>query len=271
MFRNFSLTSLFLLLAVVACDSSSAPITLQASDPTSSGVDLILVDAAADFELRRVRAGDIVDVADVGGDLSLIAVPVADAGVKSAAFLVDGKRSRIENVAPYALAGDVSGDYNAWGLTPGEHSVNVLLFDGPNASGNLILSEDISFTLVDSGGPDPTSSGVELVLIDAEADLDLFTLEDGAEVNSAALSVLLSLRANITAPKSGPISVLFLVNGERFHTENVAPYALSGDFKGDYYAWNLSPGENSVSALVFDGPNATGNFILSADATFTLR
>ena len=267
----------FLVLITGACaELTDGAVDPQAVDPTSSGVDLILVDAEADFQIKRVQTGDVIDVGRLGRALNLIAVPVANSGVKSAVFFLDGERARTENVAPYALAGDRGSDYFAWDLSLGEHSVNVLMFDGPNGAGNLILSAEASFTLVDVP-PSAISTGVELILVDTDADLDLiefeddrFRSEDSVVVDTGEFGTALSVRANISALTSGDISVLFIVNGERARIENVSPYALGGDRKGDYEPWTLSAGENSVSALVFSGPNGAGNLILSAETTFTL-
>ena len=260
-------------LAVLSVGACTGPVDgnvqSKAVDPTSTGVDFILVDAEADFQIRRLETGDTVNVGSLGRALSLSAIPVANAGIKSATFFLNGERVRTEGVAPYTLTGDVRGDYTPWSLPLGEHSVSVLMFDGPNGTGNLILSADVTFTLVDVP-PSPTSRGVELILVDADSNLDLLELKDGAVLSAGELGTALSARANVSAPVSGDISVQFIVDGKRGRVENLAPYAFGGDWQGDYAPWTLAAGEHSLTALVFDAPNAQGNLILSAEATFTL-
>ncbi len=71
--------------------------------------------------------------------------------VGSVRFGVDGNSAyRVESGAPYALAGDASGDYNPWTPSVGSHSVTGTPFAGAGASGTAGTSKTISFSVVDN-------------------------------------------------------------------------------------------------------------------------
>jgi len=67
-----------------------------------------------------------------------------------------------------------------------------------------------------------------------------------------------SIRAEVACP--GWIgSVEFLLNGNTYRTENIAPYSLAGDNNGYYQTLNLSPGNYVLAAIPWSGSNATGS------------
>jgi hypothetical protein len=95
------------------------------------------------------------------------------------------------------------------------------------------------------------------VLVDADADDDLFTLRNGEVVNLAALPPNLSVRVSVSP---SPGSILFGFNGNAsFQTENTAPFALGGDGPvGDYIPVPFEPGEHTIRATPFSLDNAAG-------------
>ena len=46
--------------------------------------------------------------------------------------------------------------------------------------------------------------------------------------------------------------VVFFVNGQEVRTERLYPYALAGDFQGNVFAYNFTPGRYSVQAVVYE-------------------
>jgi hypothetical protein len=72
------------------------------------------------------------------------------AAVGSVRFGLDGDPAyRTENVAPYALAGDTSGDYAPWTPAPGAHSVVAVPYTGPGATGTAGPPLTVSFTVTE--------------------------------------------------------------------------------------------------------------------------
>ncbi|MFK7942187.1 MAG: malectin [Paracoccaceae bacterium] len=126
---------------------------LDSNTPT-----LMLADALADLvNDTALQDGDTIS----GQDFSIVAVPTTTVG--SAAFYLDGQLVRIENVAPYALFGDQSGDFAAGSLEDGDYVLEVVFHAGGGASGEIIETATLDFAVVaetsepeDPTGPDPT-------------------------------------------------------------------------------------------------------------------
>jgi len=61
---------------------------------------------------------------------------VAGENVARVRFGLDGNGNyRTEGAAPFALAGDTNGDYNAIALEPGTHTISATPYPQPNATG----------------------------------------------------------------------------------------------------------------------------------------
>lgn len=68
----------------------------------------------------------------------------------SVVFDLDGQSGyRTESTAPFALAGDTSGDYNAWTPSLGNHSVTATPFSGSGGTGSAGTPLTVSFSVVD--------------------------------------------------------------------------------------------------------------------------
>lgn len=113
-------------------------------------------------------------------------------------------------------------------------------------------------------------SVVQLVLVDADTDLDLLVLSPGEIVDLTSLPTTnLNVRAETDPPLVG--SVRFDLNGTiGFRIENTAPYAMAGDTAGDYAAWSPGVGVQNVVATPFTGPSATGTAGTPLGITFSL-
>ncbi|WP_396634873.1 Ig-like domain-containing protein [Maribacter sp. R86514] len=68
---------------------------------------------------------------------------------QSVLFVLSGAQSetRYENVAPYALFGDIDGDYLAANLSNGSYTLKVSAYTGANGSGSLVATETINFSV----------------------------------------------------------------------------------------------------------------------------
>ena len=128
-------------------------ILIQVVDSDLWTADFVLVDASTDTDLVRLpRPSFVIDPETyVGVDLSLRAEVQGDAG--SVRFIVDGQEFRTESVPPFALGGDVSGDYAAIGKlkTPGELHILAIPYEGTQASGNAGTGLKITLQVLGQG------------------------------------------------------------------------------------------------------------------------
>ncbi|TRZ41187.1 T9SS type A sorting domain-containing protein [Robertkochia solimangrovi] len=100
------------------------------------------------------------------------------------------------------------------------------------------------------------TSVTDLVLINADNNTEVRTLTSGAVIDLTEIPKI-NIRA-ITDPDLVG-SVVFRINGKSYRTENIAPYALGGDFPpGTYAAYPASVGTFTVCAIPYSGSNASG-------------
>lgn len=106
-----------------------------------------------------------------------------------------------------------------------------------------------------------------LTVVDADTNEDLQPLQDG-DVLSIAEGTSINIRYN---PSGNPGSVVFKHQGKVVRRENQAPFALSGDYSGDYLVWEgATPGEHTIEAIAYSGPNGTGEAGAPLVVTFTI-
>ncbi|HVE83307.1 MAG TPA: right-handed parallel beta-helix repeat-containing protein [Myxococcales bacterium] len=105
----------------------------------------VLVDAAANTDLRPLLHGDTLDLSELPDQLSIRAV--SSLGTGSVVFGLDGDASfQTENVSPYALGGDAPlGDYTPVPFSAGDHTVTATPFTGAGGSGAAGGSKTITF------------------------------------------------------------------------------------------------------------------------------
>lgn len=165
--------------------SNEAAVTTPAAPPPSSGgtprvTSFTLIDADAD----RPIAG--FDPLQNGTILNLGGLPTRNLSVRantdpptvgSVRFEYDGDTDyRVENAAPYCIAGDgPGGDYLPWTPAVGTHSLVAVPYTGANAGGTAGEGLAIAFSVVDlpPAGGVPGGSGASCGLLGAEATLVL--------------------------------------------------------------------------------------------------
>jgi hypothetical protein len=79
-------------------------------------------------------------------NIGAVTNPVTVGSVK---FTLNGGTFRIENAAPYALAGDTNGNYYAWTPTVRSYTLAATPYSGANASGAASAPLTISFSVID--------------------------------------------------------------------------------------------------------------------------
>lgn len=257
---------------------------------------LWIVDAGADVDVRMLVDGETLYLDQLPASWTLRSEH-ADSP-SQVCFDVNGVRARCEGVAPYAIAGDSSGNYTAWNPALGSYTIDVITDGGDPLTMQFTLADtagaacdngvlDGDETDVDCGGScspcgngdacsvdadcqsgtcdagtcddPPPPSGNTLVLVDADADVDVQTLTEGEVLYQGQLPANWTLRAEV---EGSPGQVCFDVNGVPEKCEGVAPYAIAGDSSGDFDAWNPGPGAYTIDVRADGTPALSLGFTL---------
>ncbi len=108
-----------------------------------------LINAETDKSIQLIADGAIIDLNKLPAHQLNIRANTNPGKVGSVVFILDGKKVRTENGAPYALAGDSpSGDYHAWALPLGDHTLTAIPYSNYNGKGTEGISLTIHFTVV---------------------------------------------------------------------------------------------------------------------------
>ncbi len=109
-------------------------------------VSLTLVNAATDQDIGPLTNGGVINLAVTGTNLSVRANVSGSVG--SVRFGLDGNTNyRTESAAPYALAGDNGGNYDAWTPALGSHSLTATPYSGSGATGTAGVALSVGFTV----------------------------------------------------------------------------------------------------------------------------
>lgn len=179
-----------------------------------SAIDVILIDAGADTAIGSIEDGQVIDLADLDAvELSIEAI--ADfPSIGSVRFGLNGDANfRTENVAPYALNGDRSGDFNPINLL-GENTLTVSVFQNRNGNGALLETITINFTVIDGAGalvqisPNPASDTVAVSMVDGDGGVYTGTL-----FNFFGQAVFSNVEVDLRSGNSTSLSVSGLAQG----------------------------------------------------------
>ncbi len=207
----------------------------------------------------NIRANESTrDPSGLGGDLALIDSVRFDLKENGELIL-----SRIENNPPYALFGDIGGDYNPWpngGPNVGSsYMLTATPYDGPNGGGQSGEPIAVMFTIVDGG-----ERIVDFTLIDADTDSAIAAYDPLNDDDMISIMNLpnLNVRANSSPDRVYKVWIEIRADGDLLFAriENNPPYALFGDIGGDYNPWPGGGPETDVvyevAAAVLPGPDA---------------
>ena len=103
--------------------------------------------------LQGVINGSAINLAAISTRSLGISVTSA-APVESVKLQYDGQ-TRTENVAPYSVAGDTNGAFNALNLTVGSHNLIATPYSQPDGGGTAGPSLNISFRVIDNASVTP--------------------------------------------------------------------------------------------------------------------
>ena len=234
-----------------------------------------LVDADTNTDIYKMKEGGVIDIDTFGNRKLNIRVNQLDEVAISVDFVLTGpiNRTWTENVTPYALFGDINGNYNGVKLPLGNYHLEATAY----LSEYRINGTGINFSV----GTD-TNAITSFNLIAAESDLNFddrkeYYINDGQvfDQNSYPFSVAgnpveISINANTNSYATG--SVHFELSGPVSYTrvENVAPFTLFGDFEGDYYGQILPVGNYTLTATPYGGKNSKGKIGKALTIDFTM-
>ncbi len=224
-----------------------------------------LINADSDKAIRILQDGDTLNLATLATLNLNIRANTTPATIGSVVFKLSGVESRnhTENIVPYALFADNNkGDYYTWTPTNGSYTLTATPYSGSKGSGTAGTPLTIHFTV--------TGAAVSsLILVNAQTDTDIKTLKNGDVIDLANLPTRnLNIRAAVHPDTVG--SVVFNLNNKLIVRENVAPYAIGGDIKGDYRAWTLPTGNHTLTATPYALANGKGTKGKGHSVTFTV-
>ncbi len=153
---------------ILQTEGSSAP----PPPPPSTGLaidQLILVNASTNQDIKNIVNGDQFNASTVGSSLSVKAIPSEAPG--SVIFNLNGQNVQTENISPYALNGDVNGNFIAANLPVGSYTLTATPFSGSNGSGQVGTAKTVTFSIVSGArafGEQAAETGVETELISSE-------------------------------------------------------------------------------------------------------
>lgn len=243
--------------------SSSDTIAINVLPENISVTKFILVDSDRDIDLKILEDGDSINTAIYGANLNIRAE--VEGPVESVRFNLNGS-NKLENVAPYAMHGDNSGDYHAWANPIGEHAISATPFYADKAQGGAGISKNMQIGI--STVSIPFQSVVQFLLMDAITNEEIRPLYDGATIDLSNDSQELAIVAKVG---EGVESVVFDLDGQSaIQTENIPPYALSGDRSGDFYSWTPESGEHTLRATPYSADKAAGSMGMPLQIKFTV-
>lgn len=134
--------------------AAGVPLTLSFTVINSVGsvASYTLVNADTDLDIGPLTPGMVMDLALLPTRHLNIRANVAPATIASVVFSLSGtsSQSATENVVPYALFSDVSGDYFAWTPPVGPYSLTATPFAQANGSGAAGTPLTLAFQVNDS-------------------------------------------------------------------------------------------------------------------------
>lgn len=182
---------------------------------------------------------------------------------RSVEFKINDIVYRVENAAPFSLAGDFNGDYLPWkaGLA-GTYSIEATPFTGPNRTGIEGQPVSISFTIIQ-----PEITEPQLTIVNAETDEDIHALNNG-DVFVKPGGIDLNIRYDAI---DNPGSVVFKHQNKVVRTENAAPFSLAGDYGGSYLPWaGAVAGRHRIDATPYSRDRGQGIAGTTLTINFTI-
>jgi hypothetical protein len=123
-------------------------------------IRFILVDAHSNQDIMEINNGTILYLDQLPSRLNVRA-EIMRQGVNSVVLQLNNRAPRLENEAPYALAGDRNGDYHTMnpGFSAGMQTLSAKAYAGMRARGNMQAEREIQFEVIDNNSRTMAASG----------------------------------------------------------------------------------------------------------------
>lgn len=221
-------------------------VTVRATDAEGLYADVVF----------RVTVTNKAPVANAGPDQTII-LPVTQVSLSGTGTDADG------SIKTYSWT-QVSGPSTA---TFSSKTVAAPAVSGLSAAGTYTFALVVTDNLNLSGTADQVNVVVKpstqfqlssFTLVNANTDVDVGTITNGAQINLASVGTGLNIRAN-TSPTSAARIVFALTGPVNYSpTETSAPFALFGDASGDYNTWTPPTGTYTLKATPYNASNVAG-------------
>jgi len=126
---------------------------------------LTLLNTTTQTEIRQLVDKSTITLSIDGSALNVRADVAGTPG--SVSFILDGNRLPTDNLAPYALGGDISGVYQKWTPALGSHTLRVEPYQKAWRGGSLGTALEVTFDVVSS----PFTSGTSTEVVTSAAEL----------------------------------------------------------------------------------------------------
>lgn len=222
--------------------------------PTITGLSLLNTQTRA--VISPLKEGAVLDLSKIGTNISVRA-ETQSGGSGSVIFTLDGKKFHVESAAPYEILGDTNGHTNPWTPTPGAHTLTVTPTSGLYGTGTVGKSLTVHFSVA----APPSSAFIapvitRLALLNGQTNVEIAPLTEGATLDLNKLGRSLSVRADTQTVGSG--SIVFTLDGAKFHVENAAPYDILGDNHGIANPWTPSAEKHTLTVTPYSAIGGTG-------------
>ena len=127
--------------------------TLESRRLFASVTGLVLVNADTGQTLAPITNGATINLATLPTQRVSVRVD-ATSDTESVKFKLDSNKSRIENIAPYALLGNDGNEYTRWRPSVGSHTITATAYTRDNGRGTA-AAKTISFKVINQAVPDP--------------------------------------------------------------------------------------------------------------------
>ncbi len=230
---------------------------------------LILVDADSNVELYELREGLEIDINQVKDrKLSIRLKTFFDDEPffmgRNVDFILNGplQTTRTEYVAPYAVFGDINGNYNGKTFPEGAYSIWVGVDSSPD--GHYWDTREINFII---GKVEHKIAG--FYQIDSDNDYIGNPVENGAMLDYSDNPM--SFEARPGTYKIG--SVVLELHGPVSYsaTENVEPFTLFGDSEGEFNGQSLPEGNYTLTATPYNETHEKGKEGIPLTINFTVE
>lgn len=175
---------------------------------------------------------------------------------------LDDNTTSLGGAEPPAVASTV--------LQSGTSEVIDIAIDSP---ADIIVVSTTASTVASNGSE---TQDLEIALYDAESDTLIQTITDGTQISASSLKGK-KVTIAATVPEDSAFSgqarsaFLDLNEGQITKTENLAPYALFGDSKGDFFTGKPLPsGENTLSIDIYSKKRLKGDRLGTVSVDFEI-